>query len=99
MAKLQYKGKEVDLTITTGALYRFERAGFSMPDFGDPRKQLQAQVELVRACIDPKAPADVVADGLPSIAVLSEAIVTAIDESGIAPDVDDDEAEAGEGNG
>lgn len=99
MSKLNYKGKVTELTITTGALYRFERAGYSIADFCDPRKQLQAQVELVRACVDPQAPADTVADNLPSLAELTEAIVAAIDESGIAPEVDDDDDGGEEGNG
>jgi len=86
MATIIYDGKETEIKLTTGALYRFERAGYSLGDFGDETRMIQAHVELIRAMIDPKASPEEVADKLPKLEDTTAAITAAMAESGLGED-------------
>lgn len=87
---INYNGKPVPLRITTGALFRFEEAGYSLADFEDPQRQFRAQVHLVRAAIDPDTDPATVADGLPPIAEVTQAISTAIEQAIPTEDIPED---------
>ena len=93
-ATIIYDGKETVIKITTGVLYRFECAGFNFDDFATPARQIQAQVALLGAALDPKAPLDQVADKLPPLDQVLTAVTAALDVSGL----NSTEEDAPEGN-
>lgn len=98
--KIKYNGKSLELKINLGALNRFENSGFGLHDFTVPGRQVRAQVEMVKACLDPQADQQDVADRIESnLMQLDEAIGAALVKYGIVPaGEEDDEQESPEGN-
>lgn len=95
--KIKYNGSLVDLKINIGTLCRFENAGFSIQDFVQPGRQIRAQVEMIRAAVDPKADQQAVADRIESSFIeVDAAIGHALVAAGIVPPGEDSDTEGEE---
>lgn len=98
MSEITYNGESRKLIINTGALYRFEKSGFSFDDLENPHRMIQCQVALIGAALDPQTPLDEVADRMPALPLVTKAIGEALEESGIT-DLDEGTAEGNESAG
>lgn len=81
MAKINYKGKEVEIKVNNRALMLFELNGGSMSDF--ETKPVSASITLACACLGLEGNPLDHANDLPSLNEMAGIIKEAMDESGI----------------
>lgn len=87
MAKINYKGKEVDIALTNRSLMQFEMSGGNLNGFES--QPISSSILLACACL--KLDGDPLdhADDLPPLAELAEAMKVVVEESGLTGEIEE----------
>lgn len=96
MAKITYKGEQVDLKITNKTMMKFEMAGGSFSDFSSA--PISQSIKFVCAALGLEGDPCDHADDFGKMTDISEAIKTALEESGFSSS-EEDEVDEGKTNG
>ena len=96
MAKITYKGEQVDLKITNKTMMKFEMAGGSFSDFSSA--PISQSIKFVCAALGLEGDPCDHADDFGKMTDISEAIKTALEESGFSAS-EEDEVDQGKTNG
>lgn len=96
MAKITYKGEQVDLKITNKTMMKFEMAGGSFSDFSSA--PISQSIKFVCAALGLEGDPCDHADDFGKISDVSEAIKNALEESGFS-EAEDAEVDEGKSDG